>query len=130
MFAELELRLDPLLEYVQTKLLQPASRSLRERLFAELRERRAAPEGERLPEQRRTAARVGGGAGLLRQALEAAEIRLVGCDLERIPGRLGFDCIRAERLAQLRYVHLDDLPRARRRTAPEPVDDPFHWDDT
>ena len=57
--AEREVGLDPLLERRQPELLEPAGLDPRERLLAELGQRRPAPEGERLAQQARRAAGVG-----------------------------------------------------------------------
>jgi hypothetical protein len=45
-----EVRLDPLLEGRQVKLLEPADRGLHEGLVGEVGQRGASPERERLPE--------------------------------------------------------------------------------
>ena len=50
---EREIRLDPFLDDVQVELLKPSDLLLRERVERELGERRAAPEAQRLTEERR-----------------------------------------------------------------------------
>ena len=55
--TELELRLDPLLDRRQAKLLEPRRLVLGERLVREVGERRAAPELKRFGDQRPLAAR-------------------------------------------------------------------------
>jgi len=62
--AERELRVDPLLERGHAQLVEPCRRQPRELLVVEIRERRAAPEGQRLAQERRslrpvTVARIG-----------------------------------------------------------------------
>jgi hypothetical protein len=47
--AELELRLEPLLERGQAQLVEPCDLLLQERLEGEIRERRSAPQRERVP---------------------------------------------------------------------------------
>ena len=53
--AELEIGCDPLLEHAEPQILEPVDLGLRERLRLEVGERRAAPQVERLAEQRRLA---------------------------------------------------------------------------
>ena len=48
--AEREIRVDPVLERRQALLLEPGSLGLRERLVREVRQRRSAPQRQRLPQ--------------------------------------------------------------------------------
>ncbi|MBA3261287.1 MAG: hypothetical protein H0T69_02190 [Thermoleophilaceae bacterium] len=64
MAAELEVGGDPILECRAAKLFQPADLGLRERLVAEIGERRAAPQRESTCELVRGEGRVAGGQGV------------------------------------------------------------------
>ena len=57
--AERQVGLDPLLERRQPQILEPAALDPRERLLAELGQRRAAPQPERLAQQARRTLRLG-----------------------------------------------------------------------
>ena len=66
---------------------------------------------------------VGGRARLGAEPLEAAEVDLVGRDVEHVPGVPGDEHVGAERLAQERDVVLERVPgRPRRALAPELLD--------
>jgi hypothetical protein len=81
-------------------------------VYATLRERRSAPELERVAKQLRS----GLGRRSLRlvdEPLEREEVELVRCDANEVPRALRHDHIaRADRLAELRHVVLQ---RVRRR---------------
>ncbi len=70
--AEREVGLDPLLERRQPQILQPPGLDPRERLLAELRQRRPAPQAERLAQQARRARRARRRAPRRRAARTAA----------------------------------------------------------
>ena len=80
---EPELGLDPVLVRDEAQLLEARDLALRERLVAQVRERRPAPEGERLGEQlgglaKRTSAQRG--VSFFREPLEAFRVELVRID--------------------------------------------------
>ena len=128
--AELELGFDALLQCRQPKLLEPSRRRTGERLGPKLCERRAAPEAERLGEQRSAASWVALVAGTLDECLEAAEIMIVAACREAVTRRTGLDLPCAERFSQLRDVDLQHLLRARRSAlAPQAVDECLDADD-
>ena len=109
-----EVGLDPLLQHRDAQLLEPLRLRLRPALVAEVRERRAAPEVERL------AVRAG-----RRELLEAARVDPLGVELERVAAAARRDRVASERLAQLRHVDLDDLRRRLGgRAVPELLDEP------
>ena len=128
--AERQVGLQPLLERDQAERLQAADLVAGERLVAKVGERRATPERERLPEQ---VARLLGGAvreqppALGRAgARTAAESSAPSLDPDDISQRPRLEYALAERLAELRDVHLHApsppsraaaRPRARRRAA-------------
>ena len=116
--AERELRVDPVLERSEPGS-SSRTRVARERLGAEVGERRAAPERERLAEQRRRAGRVSGGEPLAPFGSQPLEARRGRARRPR-PGarsrpRCVIDPVGAERLAQLRDVALERLRRRLRR---------------
>ena len=101
--AEREIRLQPLLEREEAKLLEACTLAGGERLGGELREGRPAPEAERSLEG------LAGGRGptfrqasatLLEETLEDVQVELAGIDLDRVPVRsCGQDALR-QRLPQ------------------------------
>ena len=79
-----EVGFDPLLERRKPQLLEPRCRHQGERLEQEVGERRATPEGKRLPQHCRCRLRSAVGEclrSLREEALEAMEVELVGRDL-------------------------------------------------
>ena len=127
--ADRELRLGALLEEGEAELVEPRDLLLRERLVAELGQRLAAPEGERLVEERRPA------HGLARprlvdEAPHAGQVELLGLEPDDVAGRARLDRVRAERLPQLRDEVLERRDGGRRRIAgPERLDEPVDRDD-
>ena len=126
--AERELGFEPQLDRGQAQLLEPRGLVAREGVVAEVGQRRPAPERERLaastsaacsaspsPSSRR--ARPSSSSNVSRSSVPAL-------DAKRVARRPRLDHTRAERLAQLRDVHLNRLDRRRRRPlAPEQADD-------
>ena len=107
---ELELGVDQLLARREAELLEPRDLECRERLVGDVGERRAAPEPERLAEAPGALGDVGGRARLGAEPLEAAEVDLVGRDVEHVPGVPGDEHVRPQRLAQERDVVLERVP--------------------
>ena len=85
MTAERELGVDSVLERCEAQLLEPRACGLGEALVGEVRERRAAPERERLAQLRRRV-RECGLSRVPQQRLEPVEVDLILLDLEQIPG--------------------------------------------
>ena len=124
-----QLRLGALLEEGEAELVEPRDLLLRERLVAEVGQRLAPPQGERLVEERRPA------HGLARprlvdEAPHAGQVELLGPEPNDVARRARLDRIRAERLPQLRDEVLERRHRGRRRlTGPERFDEPVDRDD-
>src|SRR5918994_2237027 len=124
--AEGKVGLDPLLERGQAQLLETRDLTLRERLERDVRERRAAPQSERCSQ------RLGRKVGLARgeqlstvaeQALEPAEVELLGLECEQVAAPVRLQAPVAERLTELRDVDVDAVEGARRRAlAPQRID--------
>jgi hypothetical protein len=117
-----EIGLHARLQRGQPLLLQPRDLRLRERLELQARQRRPAPQPQRLPQQPR---RLHGSSGcqrppaLLHAALEALGIQLARTHLQPVAGRGGRDHLAiAERLTQPRHVDLHRPRRVRRRRLP------------
>ncbi len=125
--AERQLRVDLFLARDQAQLLQPLCLSARKVLVGKLAKRRAAPQTKRAPEQRdgqRMVAVTPSSAPVIEQLFKARCVERAIVQLEGIAR-----CARADRerwceqLAQLRHVHLQQVPRRRRRHgAPHGVD--------
>jgi hypothetical protein len=125
----LEVGVHASLQHVQAALVEAPDLRLGERLEAELGEGRAAPEGERLPKERRAAVRALEGCGR-RELLEAAGVRRVGGDPEHVTGLPRGEHVRRQQLADLRDEVLERRRRgARRRLAPELVHEAVDRDD-
>ncbi len=125
-----EVGVDAVLERREPQLLEARDRALGERLEREVAERRASPQPERLAQPRRPGFRVARGHGVATlgdERLEAVEVDVLRLDLEPIAGALRHDHPGvAERLAELRDVHLDAVRGAPgRRPAPELLDQPI-----
>jgi hypothetical protein len=135
MGAERQLRLDQRLQRGDPQVLEPGDLPLREGLVGELRQRRAAPQRQRLLERRNGALRVGAGqlgAPLGHQPLEALRVEAVGIERQLVAALARHDHagravtgLTRERLAQARDLHLHRLGGAGGWTlAPELVDQP------
>src|SRR4029453_8995530 len=117
--APLEILFDAALEAADPPPPEPRDLGLREALIREVRERRPAPERERLVE-----------LALLLQALEAREVELVGLHAQHVSRRPRLDAILPEHLAELGHVDLQRLRRGLGRIAlPDRVDQPVLRDD-
>src|SRR5581483_7456201 len=106
--AELEIRLDPLLEAPQPQLLEPSRLGLRELVVPEVGERRPTPQRERL------AQRAGGGlavepGGLAEEPLEPRRVEVVGIEAQHVAAGTGLHRVVAETLPQLGDVPLERL---------------------
>ncbi len=130
--AESEIGLDPLLERDRAQLLQPGDLGLGERLVEEVRERRPAPERERLAENalgRSGVTSLARRPPLLREAGEAMNVHALGGELELVARRASRED-GPERLAELRDVDLDRVRRRFGRLAgPERLDQAVDGDD-
>jgi hypothetical protein len=126
--AEPQVCVDPQLDCRQAQLLETCDRRLRERLEPEIRERRPAPERERLAQDRR---RVAKALFLQRlppfahEQLEAVEIELVAGGSDHVARPFGEQDTVRQHAAQSRDANLQRLPGRRGRArAPEVVDQP------
>ena len=130
--AQRQVGVDALLDDDGSQLLEARDLRLRERLVDEVRERRSAPERERLAQRdlgRGCFAGLERGPPLLRQAREAVHVHVLWIELEDVAGRAGGDD-GAERLTELRDVDLDGVRgRLRRIARPERLDEPVDGDD-
>ena len=116
--ARFELGGHPGLDRRQARLVESRRIGGGERLVCDVRERRAAPEAERLRE-------VGAGDELL----EADGVELAGLDANQVARRARDDPVGTERLAQGVDVHLERAANARGRlVAPHRVDQPVGRD--
>ena len=131
--TKVELGLDALLDGGEAQLLEMCDLGMRERLVGEIRERRAAPEPQRLSQELHRALRRAVGErprALLEQPLETCPVELVGCDPDLIAAPARHDhavgaggITTVERLAKPRDVHLQALGSAGGRVlAPQLVD--------
>jgi len=114
-----EIRLDPILEAHEAKLLKARDLGLGEALERELAKRRPAPEREglRMPTLRL-------------QALEALEVEFALFDPQQIARSLRLHALSSKLLAQLGDVHLERLAgRFRRLLLPECIDEVVRRDD-
>ena len=124
-----ELRLGALLDERELELLEPRDLLPSERLVAELRQRLASPQRERLIEQLGAPRRLARPRGV-DEAPDAGEIELLGVEPHEVAGRARLDHVRAERLPQLRDEVLQRRRRGRRRVAlPQRLDEPVERDD-
>ena len=126
MAAERQVGLDALLQRGEPQLLEPRGLGLREGLVGEVRERRPAPQRERLAEQRARLARVAGVS-----AAPSRDSRSNRSSVERVRSTAARSPARASRSAPCRApcaardVDLQRLGRCRRRPlAPQLVDEP------
>ncbi len=93
--AELQVGVDPLVERDQARLLQVRELGVRNAVVGQVGQGRAAPEGERLAEQRRGG--LGAGAGrACAELLEAPEVELAVLDAQRVAAAVRGDAIAAE----------------------------------
>ena len=137
--AECELCVDAVHDGVQAQLLEPPDLRLREVELREVGQRRSAPERKRVPELFCGARRVAAVESLVRsepQPLEAAQVELVGFDVEPVARRLGDERIpvRAVAVAEGAPQPRDRLLErvrgsARCLLAEEVVDQPVARDD-
>ena len=131
--SERQVRVDPVFERGEPELREPSGLAQRERLVDELGERRAVPEAERLAQARCSSQLLAARerrAGLTDEALEASEVELLRRQLRHVALRVGANGrVGAERLAQLRDVHLHGLGGRLGRLAPGAFDEPVAADD-
>ncbi len=133
MAAERQVGVDPVLERIQTRLVEARRLDLRERLVGELAERRAPPERERFVQQLGRAAVLVASErppSLAGEPAEATRVEPIGIEREAIAAPAGLDHAVAERLAEIRDVDLDRLRRGGRSAlAPDRVDQAIGGDD-
>lgn len=132
--AESQIGLDPRLDRLLPKLLQPADRFGREGLVFEAGEGLSAPQAKRLAQRSRRRLRVAAlelPAGLTGRGLEPVEVELLGLDQQRVAlaprhQQLGVTAVLGlEQLAQARNVRLEcGGSVGRRGVAPELLDQP------
>ena len=94
MTTKRQLRLDQLLERRDAQIIEPGDLALRERLVGELRQRRAAPQRQRLHERRNGALRAAAGqlaAPLGNEPLEAVRVEALGIKLQLVAVLAGHD---------------------------------------
>ena len=117
--AQRQVGLDPLLERRQPQLLEPAALDPRERLLAELRQRRAAPQRQRLAQQPRRTLGVGV-ARLGDEPLEARQVDQLRLDLRAgSPAAASCSASGRQHLPQPRDVHLHGLDRRPGGSSPQ-----------
>src|SRR6266508_1604796 len=128
--AECQESIDALLERRQVELFEPRNLAPGEWLEGEVGERRTTPEGEGLAELRLGCGRIAVGGRLLcigPQTLEAVELELMPCQIERVPRRPRDEkrpSLRVQELAQARDIDLHRLAGGLRRlVAPQRVDE-------
>ena len=133
MAAQREVGVDALLDDDGSQLLEARDLRLRERLVDEVRERRSAPERERLAQYNLGRGCLAGperSAPFLRQAREAVHVHVLWIELEDVAWRAGGDD-GAERLTELRDIDLDCMRgRLGWIARPERLDEPVDGDDT
>ena len=117
--TEVQVLLDPVLEAREPGVLEARDVRVGEAPFPELRQRRTAPEGERVRK-----------LPLLAQALEPGQVELVGLDPQQVARLTGHDPLLAEHLAEPGDVHMERLLRGLRRIVlPQAVRQPVGRDD-
>ncbi len=121
--AELELGLNPLFDHRQTQLIEPGRLLAGERVVAEVGQRLATEESERLPELFRTGD-AALGRRLSREAFEPTDVhRVPGRQPQEVAGVLRFDPLGAEPLPQCGDMAMERrLRRFRRALPPERLD--------
>ena len=133
MVAERQLGADQILLHRQPQLLELSDRRACGTVELETGEAVAAPERKRLAQARRRHRGVvaqHGLAALVDETLEAGCVELARRDSGDVPRRLGHENGGAERLTQLRDIHLQSVRSGpRRRLAPELIDQPLRRDD-
>ena len=130
--AELQARFDGFLASGEDELLECGQRGSGERRVGEVAERRAAPQAQRVLEQRSCRLRVPGRQRLpaaLEQQLEANQVNGLALDVQEVSRRAGRDD-GAEGSAQLGHVSVQGGDRSLRRVlAPDALHEPRHGDD-
>ena len=107
MQPQLELRLEPRLQRVDTLLLEVSDHILGEAPVGEIRQRRAAPQLERLSQRRRPLTRRQP-TRLAHQPLEPPRIDRIGIDPQPVPGRLGLQRVLPDLLPQAEHAVLHE----------------------
>ena len=126
---ESEVCLDPLLERLETKRLDPGHLDLCKPLVGELRERPATKETKRFSQSRGRPARLLR-TRLSKQALEPVQIERTRWEDERVAGWLGLQHLVPQHLPKSPYIHLERLRRPfGRGLPPKRVDQLVDGDD-
>ena len=127
--AELELGLEAVLPGGKARLFEPGGLGHHGVFELDVRQRRPAPERERLPQTHRPLLR-SSVPGLSDAALEAVDVDRIPRDLQYVAGRARDEQVCAEHLAQLRDEVLEGANgRLGRFVAPELVDESIRRDD-
>jgi hypothetical protein len=125
-----EVGVEALLQRGQPQLLDARDRVLRERLVAEVRQRLAPEEPERLPEKGRAPARIALPPRAFEQPCEAVGVELPLGDPQQVPRLTRLDRLLPECLAEGRDVAVKGgRGRLRRVVAPQRLDDRVGGDD-
>src|SRR6478735_11822571 len=130
MVAERQFGADQILLHRQPQLLELSDRRACCTVELETGEAVAPPERKRLAQARR--GRYGvvaqdGAAAVVDETLEPSCVELARREPGDVPRRLGHKNVGAERLTQLRDIHLQSVRSGpRRRLAPKLVDQPLH----
>jgi hypothetical protein len=116
--AELELRLDALLQRAEPQLLEALGLGAREVLVAKVGKRLAAEERERAPQKLGPRVRVRLPPGLRHQRVETAEVAVLRPQAKRVSRWARLDRLRSEQLPERRHVPVQRLRHRLRRLRP------------
>jgi hypothetical protein len=121
--------LQTMLERHKAQRFQPADLVLRERLVAEVRQRRTAPQRERAAQHLARLSRGPSGKqlpALVQQPLKPLQIERAVLDPHQVAARSRLDHPITQRLPQVRHVHLQPLNRSRGRLLiPQRINEPL-----
>jgi hypothetical protein len=131
--AEREIGVDPILERREALLLQPRSLALRKPLIRKVRQRRPAPQRQRVPQPSARELRITPRervAALAHTSLETIRVEQPALSPKHVPAASGHKQTISQRLTQIRDVHLHGLRRAAGRLlSPQLVDQTINRDD-
>ena len=137
--SERQIGLDAPLERSQPQFLQPGDLALRKPFVGEVRQRRPAPQRQRLAQPARRPPRIAAAQrqlGLRQRALKPCHIDIIGPDPKLIttrprhqPAAIPGGALGPELLTQLRHIDVHALGRGRRRPlTPQLIDQPLRRD--